>query len=185
MQDFPEEFDKTLSESVNGSELYVTRSIPTIFKQLQDPTFKSFAVYNQLTFSMYNYKKEPKDRLYFHQLERKFISYNVHVGFGTHHDFLYSTFDGKIKRLVESGFFVHWIDRYLSHPSVQAPEPEDNRVVLTMDHLMVGFIIWLGMLTIASVAFIAEYLRVHLTNYLHGNIFQMVLRKHQRLQRNH
>ena len=166
---------------------YVSRCKPLVFKQLQDPTFKSFAVHNELAFYMYNYNKKPGDRLYFHQLEKKIVSYNVYIAFHLGPDLLFPTFDWKIKRLVESGFFVHWIDRYLSHPSVQAPkpEPDDDKIVLTMDHLMVGFTIWLGMLLIASVVFIAEFARVHLINYLQGILFQMVLRKLQRLQRNH
>ena len=180
-----EEYDKAPFIDENGTESYLIRSMPLIFKQLQDPRFKSFAIENEFTISMYNYKKEPKDRLYFHQLVQKIISYNVHVSFSTHHDYLFSTFDWKIKQLIEGGFFVHWIDRYLNHPSVQAPEPEDNRLVLTMDHLMVGFTIWLGMLLITLVAFTAEYLRVCLANYFKGVLFQMVWRKHHRLHPNH
>ena len=171
--------------NVNESLSYAMRSSLTIFMQLQDPTFKSFAIDNELNFSMYNYKKEPKDRLYFHQLERKIISYNVYVGFSPEREFLFSTFDWNIKQLVEGGFFALWIDRYLSHPSVQAPKPGDTKVVLTMDHLMVGFTIWLGMLLIAFVAFTVEFLRVHLANYFQGILFQIILRKHQRLHRNH
>ena len=181
----PEEEDKALDKFNDGSK-YDIRSMPVVFKQLQNSSFKGFAIENQLTFEMHNYKKEPKDRLYFHQLEQKIISYNVHVGFFGD-DYLYSTFDWKIKQLIEGGFFAHWVDRYFSHPSVQAPEPEpdDDKVVLTIDHLSVGFIIWLGMLLISSVAFITEFLRVHLANYLQRILFQMIFRKHQRLQRNH
>ena len=182
MVDFTEEYNKEL---IDKGEKYAIRMALPVFKQLQGPTFKGFAIDNEYAFSMYNYKKEPKDRLYFHQLEQKIISYNTHVGFQTSHDFLYSTFDWKIKRLVEGGFFAHWIDRFINDPSVQAPEPEDDKVVLTMDHLSVGFTIWFGVLVIASVAFIAEFVRVHLAKSLQGIIYQMILRKHQRLQRNH
>ena len=138
-----------------------SRSKLKVFKILQDSTFKGFAIDNELVFSMYNFKKKLKDRLYFHQLERKIFSYNVHIGFWEEYDFLYSTFDWKIKQLVEGGFFAHWIDRYLSHPSLQPPEqePDDDKVVLTMDHLSVGLTIWLGMLLIASAVFIGELVR--------------------------
>ena len=185
MRDMPEKDDKCLAFSDGSSG--TVRSMAVILKQLQDPTFKSFAINNEFVFSMYNYEKEPKDRLYFHQIEQKILSYNVHVGFNPVYDFIFLTFDWKIKQLVESGFFALWIDRHFSHPSVQAPkpEPDDNKIVLTMDHLSVGFIIWLGMLSIASVAFIAESVRVYLKNYLQGIFFQMILKKHQRLQSNH
>ena len=182
----PEEEDKTLYENGDSSS-YVKRSKLTVFKELQNSTFKNFVVDNEFAFSMYNYKKEPENRLYFHKIDVNILSFNVHVRLGTDHDFIYSTFDWKIKKLVEGGFFAHWIHRYLSHPSVQAPEPEpdDDKVVLTMDHLSVGFTIWLGMLLVALVAFIAELLRVYLANYLQGIFFQIVFIKHQRLQRNH
>ena len=180
-----EGYDPQIPE--NATMAYTLRPMWLVFKQLQDPTFKSFAIHNQHIFTMYNYKKKPKDRLYFHQLHLKLLSHNVHVGFSKQNVFLYSTFDWKIKQLVEGGFFAYWIDQYFSHPSLRKPEPEpdDDKVVLTMDHLSVGFTIWLGMLLIAAVAFIAEFLRVHLANYLQGIIFKMVLRKHQILQRNH
>ena len=185
MINVPERYDKEIFDRGDGiGEEY--RSILTIFKQLQDPTFKGFAVYDIFGFTMYNYKKEPEDRLYFHQLKKKiYISHNVHVGIQTNYDFLLTTFDWKIKQSVEGGFFAYWIDKFVSHSSVQAPEPEDDRVVLTMEHLSVGFILWLGILLIASVAFVAEFTRVHLANYMKGILFQMILRKHQRLQRNH
>ena len=183
-QDLPEEYDKNLYENDKYSVSYVVRSKPLILKRLQDSTFKGFAIDNELIFSIYNYKKKPEDRLFFHQLDQKMISYNIHVAFSPEHDFLYSTFDWKIKRLVESGFFVHWIDQYLSHPSLWKPEPEDDKVVLTMDHLMVGFTIWLGILLIASFAMILELVRVYLAKNVQRILFQMILRKHQRLQRN-
>ena len=183
LTDLPGEFD---GSTIIGDRFRLY-SNSLVFKRLQDSSFKGFAIDNELVFSMYNYKKELEDRLNFHQLERKIISYNVHVVLRTDYDFLYSTFDWKIEQLVEGGFFALWIDRHLNHPSVQPPEqePDDDKVVLTMDHLSVGFTIWLGMLSIALVVFIAEFVRVHLANYLQRILFQMVLRKHQRLQRNH
>ena len=157
----------------------------TILKQLQNSAFKGFVLENNLAFSMYNYKKKSKDRRYFHQRKYDGVSYNVHVKLPSKRNFLYSTWDWEIRKLVEGGFFVHWIDRYLSDSSLRKPEMEDDRVVLTMDHLSVGFSIWLGMLLIASVAVIVELVRVHLPHYLHGILFHMVLRKHQRLRHNH
>ena len=136
---------------------------------------------------MYNYKKEPKDRLYFDHFDPDLRRYNVYVMLPRKSNFLYSTLDWKIRQLVEGGFFNYWIERYLSDSSLRKPEPEpdDDKVVLTMDHLSVGFIIFIGMLLVASVAMIAELVRVHLGNYLRGILFQMILKKHQRLRHNH
>ena len=157
----------------------------TVFNQMQNSSYKGSFFYNELAFLMHNYKKEPKDRLYFNQLDKKVRDHNVHVALPLKYNFIYSTLDRKIRQLVESGFFVHWFDRYLSDSSLRKPEPEDNRVVLTMEHLSVGFIIWLGMLLIASVAMIVELVRFHLLNYLRRFFFQMILQKHQKLHRNH
>ena len=65
-----------IAESV---DLVGKRSAVLILKQLQNSSFKGFAFDNELTFSIYNYKKEPKDRLYFHQLDKKDSTYNIHV----------------------------------------------------------------------------------------------------------
>ena len=153
----------------------------TILKQLQNSSFRGFVLDNELTFSMFNYRKEPKDRRYFHQLDQKVQSHNVYLIFPSKRHFLYSTFDRKVRQLVEGGFFVHWFDRYLSDSSLQKPEPKDSRVVLTMDHLSVGFSIFLGMLLIASLALTGELARVHLANYLRGFLIRIILRKHRRL----
>ena len=178
--------NETMSFSCFNDEKNTTlHPINKIFKQLQNSSCKNFAVFNELALSMLNYKKEPKDRVSFHQLEKKLLSHNIHVSLPLKHNFLYSTFEWKIKQLVQGGFFNHWMDRYLSHPSVKAPEPEDNRVVLTMDHLSVGFTIWLGVLLIASIALVAELARFLIANYLREILFQMILRKHQKLRRRH
>ena len=169
-----------------GGHYTITHSQITILKQLQNSSIKNFARENEFVFKTYNYKKEFKDRLYFRKLEFNVTSRNFHVLVPHENDYLYSTLDWKIKQLVEGGFFVHWFDRYLKDHSLRKPEPEpdDDKIVLTMDHLSVGFIIWFGMLLISSVAFIAELVQIYVPNYLRGILFQMVLRRHQRLHRN-
>ena len=181
------ESHESYEENVFGLKKLIIRSRIKILKQLQNASFRTFAVDNELTFSTNNYKKEPKDRLYFHQLDGfNLLSYNVHVLLPPSYNFLYSTFDWKIKQLVEGGFFVYWIERHLNHPSLRIlePDPDDDKIVLTLDHLSVGFIICLGMLLVALVAMIAELVRFHLANYLRGFLFQMILRKHQKLRHN-
>ena len=167
----------------NGKLIY-TYSIDKVLRQLQDPSFKGTAVFNDIALKMYNYKKDPKDRLYFNQLEEKIMSDNVHVSLSDRSNFLYSTFDWKIKQLVEGGFFVHWMDRYTSHPSVQKSEPGDSRIVLTMEHLSVGFTMWLGILRLASFALIGELAWFQRKNYLRGILFKMISWKYQKLRCN-
>ena len=75
LEDLPEEKDYT-----HDNPVYVSRSMPVVFKQLQDPKFQSFAIHNELTFSMYNYKKKSGDRLFFYQLEQKMIE-ELHLFF--------------------------------------------------------------------------------------------------------
>ena len=173
--------------SLDESEgLVGVQSVNSILKQLQNSSFKGFAGDTELAFPMYNYKKKPKDRLYFHQLDQKAFTSNIYVRLPDKAHFFYATFDWKIKQLVQGGFFIHWIDQYLSDFSLRQPEPEpdDDKVVLTMNHLSVGFIIWLGILAIAAIIFIAEVARLHLGIYFRGILFQIILRKHQRLRRN-
>ena len=177
--EYPEVF-LSVDGTVSTSKYYTD----DILEQSQNSSFKSIAIGSDLFLSMYNYKKEPKDRLYFNQLEQKVLSHNLHVHLPSKSNFLYSTFDWKIKQLIQGGFFNVWMERYKSHSSVQSPEhdPDEGKIVLTMDHLSVGFIVWLVSLAIASAVMILEHVRFHLSNFLYGILFRMILR---RLQRNH
>ena len=112
-----EHIDDDLLESesqIAGKRKTTYHSRVTIMKQLQSSSFKGFVLDNDLTFSMYNYKKKPKDRLYFHQRDYGGFSNNVHIMLPSKNHFLYSTLNRKIRQLVEGGFFVHWFDQYLS-----------------------------------------------------------------------
>ena len=157
---------------MNSTDVDVYQPFDEAFKQLQDSSSKRFVIYNELSLKMFNYKKEPKDRLYFHQLEQKVLSHNVHVALSQKSDSLHLSFDWKIKQLIQGGFFVHWIDRHMNHRSVKEKEPEDDRVVLTMNHLSVGFIIWFGILLIALIALIAEFSQFYLANHFQKIFFK-------------
>ena len=167
-----------------GEKATVNHFTHNILEQSQNSSFKGSSIFNDLFLSMHNYKKEPEDRYYFNQLEQKVLSDNIHIALPRKSHFFYSTFDWKIKQLIQGGFFNVWIERYKSHSSVQSPQPDldKGKVVLTMDHLSVGFIIWLVSLAIASVVMVVEIVRVHLANFFRGILFKMILR---RMQRNH
>ena len=152
-----------------------------ILEQSQNSSFKGSSIFNDLFLSMFNYKKEPEDRLYFNQLDQNVISHNLHIKMPRKSHFLYSTFDWKIKQLIQGGFFNVWIERYKSHSSVQSPQPDPDKgkVVLTMDHLSVGFIIWLVSLAIASAVMVLEHARFHLSNFFYGTVRRIILRRLQ------
>ena len=143
MNDLGIGFMQTVVFHDTGTEVIVKYVSEYILEDLQDSSFKSSGIFNDLFLSMYNYKKEPRDRFYFNQLEQKLLSHNVHISLPRKTHFLYSTFDWKIKQLIQGGFFDLWMEHYTSHSSLQKPEPDpdEGKVVLTMDHLSVGFTI--------------------------------------------
>ena len=54
---------------------------------------------------------------------------------------------------------------------------EENKIVLTFDHLSVGFTIWIGMLLIAMLGFIAELARCYYSNYVKALVICTVLKR--------
>ena len=140
-----------------------------IMEQLQDSSFKGAAVHNDLELAMTNYKKPRDQQRSYHQLERKLLSYNFAVNLPNQKSILLSTVKCKINQLIEGGFFNHWLEPYLNDRSLVEKEEEDDRVVLTIDHLSVGFTIWLGMLLIAIMAFLAELVWFHFSKLVVHN----------------
>ena len=150
----------------------IKHSTHLTLKQLQNSTFKGAAMFNEIELSLYNYKKPADQRLHhFNVLHEKFISFSRAVCFEPAKFLLHSSFKKKIKQLVEGGFFVHWLDRYKSHGSLVEKISEENKVILTWDHLHVGFTIWLAWLLIASMAFIAEQIKFYFLNF-YRSMFQ-------------
>lgn len=146
-----------------------------IFQKLNDSSFKGAVVYNEVLLDALNYKKPPEQRQTFNKLERKFVSYNLAVDLPHQKSILLSTYKTKIAQLIQGGFFSQWMKPYSNDASLIAREEEDNRVVLTMEHLSVGFTIWLGMLLIAAVAFLAELARFYLPKYFRAIFFKTFL----------
>lgn len=187
IQNFSHDVDDPNSKTGNLiKEYYLLYPVDSIFQQLKKESFKAAVVYNDLQLSLYNYKK-PENRtvLNFIKLDQKVISYNIGILLPAQKIYLHSTMKKKINQLIEAGFFNHWIDSYLSHRSVQVIETEDVKVVLTMDHLSVGFILWFAVLLFASVAFIAELSRIFIPFFIHGMFFWNVLRYFYKFNRNH
>lgn len=79
-------------------------------------------------------------------------------------DFIYEPFNRKLTQLIESGIARKVSDKYESKADSSADE--SGPVVLTLDHLGIGFVVWLGFLLISFVALLVELiLRYMLAKY--------------------
>ena len=156
-----------------GNNFY---SIAEILKETQNSSFKGAVVFNDLALSMKNFKKPADQKLYFNKLDEKVMSYNMAVRLPGYRDPLHSTFKLKINQLIQAGFFNYWMDVYLKDPSIVTQEEEDVRVVLTMGHLDVGFILWISFLAIGCAAFVLELGRFYSTFYFDAFLRTTVLR---------
>ena len=161
-------------------------SIDAIFKQLHsNSSFKGAAVQQELDLFKYNYKKRPEEKLNFRKLKQKAISYNLAMTLPPFWSCLHSTFKSKVNQLIHAGFFKYWLDPYLNHPSMIEKPLEENKIVLTFDHLSVGFTIWIGMLLIATLCFIAELVRCFVPIYIKALMIKIVLKSFYKTLYNH
>ena len=141
---------------------FLVHPMAEILNQTQNSSFNGAVIYPELQMYLHNYKKAVKDQFYFHTLKEKMISYNIAVAIPDSYNYLHSTFKLKINQLIQGGFFDHWMELYMTDPSLIEKEVEDDKIVLTIDHLSVGFTLWLGMLLIASTTFTIELVRFSL-----------------------
>lgn len=137
-----------------------------IFEQLQNTSFRGAVVYNQLDLTAFNYKVPQDEKRSFNSLEKRVMSYNLGVVIQRKKNYLASTLKRKVDQLIQAGFFNHWMNKYKSHQSLIKRDLEEVKVVLTMDHLSVGFTLWLAVLLIASIAFATEFTRIYLRNFI-------------------
>ena len=144
-----------------------------IFLKLQNSSLQGAAIFDSLGLFMYNYEKNLTEKFYFQKLDQKVLSYNLGVSLPSSRTSLYPTFKWKIKQLIQGGFFDQWLKPYLNHRSLVEKELEEDKVVLTMDHLSVGFTIWLTMLLISLLGFIGERIKFHVLNYFRAMFLRM------------
>lgn len=88
-------------------------------------------------------------------LDQRILRFQHGLAFPLHH-FLYPSLSEKVQQLITSGIIEQWETRIKNHRYVIEKPPESEPAVLTMDHLEIGFQIWLAMLLIAFIAFLAE-----------------------------
>ena len=127
--------------------------------ELQNPSFKGVVIFDEASLKMLNYHR--KDKLQLNTIDQKIVSYNL--GYCLVEDkFITQIYLKKMAQLSDGGFLGR-ID-----PPAKEDEP-DNRVVLTLDHLAVGFSIWCLMLLIALLVFLAEQFLSKAQNLLRMN----------------
>jgi hypothetical protein len=77
-----------------------------------------------------------------------------YYGFGMAvNSFMFKAYNDKVAQLHESGI-IEWIHRIFKP---KKPIITDKRVSLSLDHLMIWFKLWIGLLLAASLAFFAEF----------------------------
>ena len=154
-----------LGPMLRSKEEFLIYPMDAVFNQTQNSSFDGAMLYPELEMYLYNYKKAAKDKFHFNTLKEKMISYNVAVALPDSINFMHSTFELKINQLIQGGFFYHWIEHYMTDQSLIEKEVEEDKIVLTINHLSVGFTLWLGMLMFASIAFTIELARSGFTKY--------------------
>lgn len=165
-------YHQNTEEYDRNNESFIIYALHGILNETKNSSFKGTALLADSHLLFYNYKKQPADKIFFHKLKQIFLSYNMAIILPER--IIYqSTFKFKINQLIHGGFFDHWMNKYLHHPSLLKKQEDDNKVVLTMDHLSVGFSIWLAMLLIASMMFITELARSKIAKYFREKIFKM------------
>lgn len=83
-----------------------------------------------------------------------------HFGFTfERHNFLHYSFDEKIKQLKPSGIVeaFYLFDSRIRKRYAKEVESPEHLVVLTLDHLFIGFLVWIFMLFIAFAVFSYQY----------------------------
>lgn len=99
----------------------------------------------------------------FLSLKQKVISFNYGFLFNPHH-FLFPIFNEKIQQMINGGLFNRLIVDWYENPwTLQKPEPQEP-VVLTMNHLEIGFTIWMICLLICFAVFVIEHLILSFKN---------------------
>lgn len=104
--------------------------------------------------------KKERGRLRIKHLDRKVFTVHIGIKF-ERHSFLHWSFNRKIKQLAESGC-IETFNRLEtdSHKtsSGRANEKQLEPIVLTMDHLNIGFLIWILLLAAATLIFLINLL---------------------------
>ena len=137
------------------NEYIIVKNLTPILESLQDSSFKGAAIFDEESLKVQNFERQEK--LKFEITEQKIFSYNFGI-VSNAYTYLNPIYLKKIWQLVEGGFFKLWFDREHNYRSLAKEVEEDKKVVLTINHLGVGFLIIFVLLTISMVIFFGEML---------------------------
>jgi hypothetical protein len=108
---------------------------------------------SKLEFNFIKNKTEGKTRLKL--LDQRIYTQHLGLVFD-HHHFLHPLFDKNILRLVDGGIISYWDLNLRVRYNYDWKPPDSEPVILTLDHLSVGFLVWVIALVISSVGFLGE-----------------------------
>lgn len=115
-------------------------------------TFKGCLLFDD--YLLRGYLLDKKHQISHNILSYKVLSYNIGIGFKRLH-YLFPIFNEKIEQLITAGFFDHYI--YGLPLSYKQPESfDETEAYLYLKQLTIIFEIWLAMLFVSFLAFIAE-----------------------------
>jgi hypothetical protein len=117
-------------------------------KSLTDGT-NSAMIINSL--AQYFFRVEDKEPQPYVLLKEKIISDYVGVLMQTNH-FLFDAYNENIVRMTESG-----IMQKITEEQLPKPPEDDQPTVLSLEHLLIWFKVWIGLLLITSAVFIIEF----------------------------
>ena len=141
-------------------------NITPILEKLQNSSFQGIVLYDEASLIGQNYGR--KEKLIFEIIEQKIFSFNYGV-LSNLNAFFNPQYIEKVKQLIEGGFFQLWFEKVSSHRSLAKKVQQEDKIVLTMDHLDVGFLIIPVMLSIAALAFVGEFLTAKLSHRIKTN----------------
>lgn len=123
-----------------------------------------------------------KGKYRWNKLDQKILSYFDCFQIRRNHH-LFLGFNENIMHLISGGIIDKFIDGYNKHRYMtEKPAPPDP-VVLTLNHLGIGFQIWASMLTICFSVFVIELLHYWTPKIMQLMIFKQIIKSYFGIQR--
>lgn len=134
-----------------------------LFLGIQNSSFEGCILHDYFLLLMAKYQFN--GTLQWNTLDENVLSYNYGLALQRFH-FATPIFQDAIVQLIEGGFYDRWISHYLKDRFATWKPEDAGPIVLTMNHLSIGFKLWLLMILLSSLAFVGELLYFHVPRYL-------------------